>query len=153
TDTALPVPLGTVAEMTAGFERAYRQQFSFLMPDKAILVEAVSVEVAGPAWGGTPRSGGTPDPDRPGTPRGADGARAASRQALSRVPSPDGSRGMPRGAGTAGKAESVLMYGGGRWADVPLARRRDLRAGERVDGPALIAEDFATTVVEAGWRA
>src|SRR5262245_14989145 len=39
TDTALPVPLGTVAEMTAAFEQAYRQQFSFLMPDKAILVE------------------------------------------------------------------------------------------------------------------
>jgi 5-oxoprolinase (ATP-hydrolysing) len=115
TDTALPVPLGTVAEMTAAFERAYRQQFSFLMPDKAILVEAVSVEVA--------------------------------------VPSANGSRGMPGGAGTAGTAESVLMYDGGGWADVPLARRRDLRPGEGVDGPALIAEDFATTVVEAGWRA
>src|SRR5499427_7351727 len=115
TDTALPVPLGTVAEMTAAFERSYRQQFSFLMPGKAILVEAVSVEVA-----------------------------AASA---------DGSRGMPRGTGTAGKAESVLMYESGRWAPVPLARRRDLRPGEGVDGPALIAEDFATTVVEAGWRA
>ena len=44
TDTALPVPLGTTREMTAAFERAYRQQFSFLMPDKTILVEAVSVE-------------------------------------------------------------------------------------------------------------
>ena len=116
TDTALPVPLGSVADMTAGFERAYRQQFSFLMPGKAILVEAVSVEVA--------------------------------------VASADGSRGMPPGAGTAGgRGESVLMYESGRWADVPLARRRDLRPGEGVDGPALIAEDFATTVVEAGWRA
>ncbi len=45
TDTALPVPLGGTAEMTAAFERAYRQQFSFLMPDKTIVVEAVSVEV------------------------------------------------------------------------------------------------------------
>jgi len=45
------------------------------------------------------------------------------------------------------------MYENRRWADVPLARRRDLRPGEGVDGPALIAEDFATTVVEAGWRA
>ncbi len=36
---------------------------------------------------------------------------------------------------------------------MPLARRRDLRPGEGVDGPALIAEDFATTVVEPGWRA
>jgi 5-oxoprolinase (ATP-hydrolysing) len=45
------------------------------------------------------------------------------------------------------------MYAGGMWADVPLAHRRDLRPGEGVDGPALIAEDFATTVVEPGWRA
>ena len=33
------------------------------------------------AWGGTPLSGDTPDPDGPGTPRGADGAWQASRQA------------------------------------------------------------------------
>jgi N-acetyl-1-D-myo-inositol-2-amino-2-deoxy-alpha-D-glucopyranoside deacetylase len=36
------------------------------------------------AWGGTPLSGATPDPDGPGTPRGADGAWPASRQAPSR---------------------------------------------------------------------
>jgi 5-oxoprolinase (ATP-hydrolysing) len=48
---------------------------------------------------------------------------------------------------------TVSMYVGGRWTDVPLARRRDLAVGRRVDGPALIVEDFATTVVEPGWRA
>ena len=31
--------------------------------------------------------------------------------------------------------------------------RRDLQPGQRVDGPALIVEDFATTVTEPGWRA
>jgi N-acetyl-1-D-myo-inositol-2-amino-2-deoxy-alpha-D-glucopyranoside deacetylase len=36
------------------------------------------------AWGGTPLSGDTPDPDGPGTPRGAGGAWPASRQAPSR---------------------------------------------------------------------
>ena len=36
------------------------------------------------AWGDTPLSGDTPDPDGPGTPRGADGAWPASRQAPSR---------------------------------------------------------------------
>src|SRR5215467_6866552 len=116
TDTALPVPLGTTAEMTAAFERAYRQQFSFLMPDKTILVEAVSVEVI--------------------------------------AGSGEGSRRLPLASRTeGGGADSVKMYAGGKWADVPLAHRRDLRPGEGVDGPALIAEDFATTVVEPGWRA
>jgi 5-oxoprolinase (ATP-hydrolysing) len=45
------------------------------------------------------------------------------------------------------------MYVAGAQADVPLVRRRDLRPGQRVDGPALIAEDYATTVTEPGWRA
>src|ERR1039457_5178475 len=58
TDTALPVPLGGVAEMTASFEQAYRQHFSFLMRDKTIFVEAVSVELvaasAAPAGGQPP---------------------------------------------------------------------------------------------------
>ncbi|MDH3319453.1 MAG: hydantoinase B/oxoprolinase family protein, partial [Betaproteobacteria bacterium] len=44
TDTALIVPFGTVGDMTAAFEVAYRKQFSFLMPGKALIVEAVSVE-------------------------------------------------------------------------------------------------------------
>jgi 5-oxoprolinase (ATP-hydrolysing) len=44
TDTALPVALGSVAEMTAQFEDAYRKQFSFLMPGRALVAEALSVE-------------------------------------------------------------------------------------------------------------
>ena len=48
TDTALPVPMGRLGEMMHAFEAAYRQRFSFLMRDKAITVEAVSVELTGP---------------------------------------------------------------------------------------------------------
>ena len=44
TDTALIVPFGSVSDMTAAFEAAYRKQFSFLMPGKGLIVEAVSVE-------------------------------------------------------------------------------------------------------------
>jgi len=49
TDTALVVPLGSVAGMQADFESAYRQRFSFLMPARPLLVEAVSVEAQGGA--------------------------------------------------------------------------------------------------------
>jgi 5-oxoprolinase (ATP-hydrolysing) len=48
TDTALPVPMGGLGEMVRSFEAAYRQRFSFLMRDKAIAAEAVSVELTGP---------------------------------------------------------------------------------------------------------
>jgi len=141
TDTALPVPLGPAAEMTAGFESAYRQQFSFLMPDKTILVEAVSVEAV-LAGGATPQN--PPLAARPG-----DFVTSPSAAGSGAGPPHD-----PPAAGTDGLGvSSVRMHAGGKWADVPLARRRDLRPGEGVDGPALIAEDFATTVVEPGWRA
>jgi len=47
TDTSLSVPLGTPAEMHGEFERLYRNRFSFLMPDRALVAEAVSVESVG----------------------------------------------------------------------------------------------------------
>ena len=48
TDTAVIVPVGPLADMTAAFEAEYSRRFSFLMPDKPVIVEAVSVEVTGP---------------------------------------------------------------------------------------------------------
>lgn len=47
TDNALIVPFGDVATMRAAFEAAYRQRYAFLMPDKALVAEAISVEVLG----------------------------------------------------------------------------------------------------------
>ena len=54
--------------------------------------------------------------------------------------------------------ESVRMYSAGadgvsRWHDAALVVREDLRAGDVISGPAIIAEKNATTVVEPGWQA
>ncbi|HEY8973606.1 MAG TPA: hydantoinase B/oxoprolinase family protein [Burkholderiaceae bacterium] len=49
--------------------------------------------------------------------------------------------------------ERVRMYGEGRWWDAALVVRETLRPGHTVDGPAIIAEKNATTVVEPGWQA
>ncbi|MFJ8666658.1 hydantoinase B/oxoprolinase family protein [Streptomyces sp. NPDC093600] len=48
---------------------------------------------------------------------------------------------------------TVRMYSGDGAADTPLYRREDLRPGDTVTGPAILAEADATTVVDAGWRA
>ena len=130
TDTPLAVPYGPAAEMTAAFEQAYRRQFSFLMRDKPIVVEAVSVEAAS-----TPVP--VPAPAPPATP------------ALPANPAPP----APAGGHPAEAAEHVRMFTAGQWARVPLYLRTALRAGHAVDGPAVIAEELATTVVEPGWRA
>ncbi|MDB5943949.1 MAG: hypothetical protein JWQ13_3515, partial [Ramlibacter sp.] len=116
-DSALVVPHGDAATITAGFEAAYRQRFSFLMQNKALVVEAVSVEavIAGDA------------PHEP-------------THDVHPV------RELPR-------RETVRMYSGGQWHEAALVVREDLRSGDVVPGPAIIAEKNATTVVEPGWQA
>ena len=46
TDTTLNLTFGTVAEMTRSFESAYLGRYSFLMPERALVVEAVAVEAS-----------------------------------------------------------------------------------------------------------
>src|SRR5688500_2173802 len=115
TDTALIVPLGTLPEMTRHFEQAYRKQFSFLMPGKPLVAEAVSVEAVCPG-------------------------EAISESVFDEKP-----RAEP--------VETVRLFSGDRWHEAPLYRREDLAAGQRIDGPAIIAEANATTVVEPEWHA
>ncbi|MFO1301779.1 MAG: hydantoinase B/oxoprolinase family protein [Burkholderiaceae bacterium] len=47
----------------------------------------------------------------------------------------------------------VQVFASGAWHDTPLYWRERMIAGDTVDGPAVIAEATATTVVESGWRA
>jgi 5-oxoprolinase (ATP-hydrolysing) len=106
TDTALPVPLGPLAQMLADFEQAYRQFFSFLMPDKPIIAEAVSVELAAPS-------------------------APLAAPVLADAPG-GGPAGRPQRPGQEGESgASVALHTAGGWTRARLARRRDLRPGER----------------------
>ncbi len=121
-DSALIVPFGSQAEITAAFESAYRQRFAFLMQGKGLVVEAVSVEAVVPG-------------DAPVEPRHA-------LQPAREVP----------------RRSTVRMYTGGvdgvpAWHDAALVVREDLRPGDVIPGPAIIAEKNATTIVEPGWEA
>ncbi len=49
--------------------------------------------------------------------------------------------------------ETVRMFSEGAWHAAALVVREDLRAGDQVTGPAIIAEKNATTVVEPEWTA
>ncbi|HYM30548.1 MAG TPA: hydantoinase B/oxoprolinase family protein [Candidatus Cybelea sp.] len=51
------------------------------------------------------------------------------------------------------KLADVCVHMAGAWRDAPVIDRDALRAGDTVNGPAIIAESTATTVVEPGWRA
>ena len=49
--------------------------------------------------------------------------------------------------------ETVRMYSNGQWLEAALVVREDMRPGDVLAGPAIIAERNATTVVEPGWEA
>ena len=51
------------------------------------------------------------------------------------------------------RADSIRMHSEGAWCEVPLFDREAMRPGQAIDGPAVIKEPTATTVVEAGWQA
>ncbi|UCC82639.1 MAG: hydantoinase/oxoprolinase family protein [Gemmatimonadota bacterium] len=57
-------------------------------------------------------------------------------------------------AETAAAAEhEIRVYVDAEWRQVPLYRRATLRAGQRLDGPAVIAEYSATTWLPPAWHA
>jgi 5-oxoprolinase (ATP-hydrolysing) len=45
------------------------------------------------------------------------------------------------------------VYSQGSWRDAAVYAREDLRPDDAIDGPAVIREQNATTVIEPGWRA
>ncbi|HAV37698.1 MAG TPA: 5-oxoprolinase, partial [Massilia sp.] len=118
TDSALVVEHGGVDAMQAQFEAAYKRRFSFLMPSRALVIEAISVEALG-------RSEAPPEAMVEGT----------------------------AGRGEPAPSERVRMFGNGEWRDTGIYRRADIHPGDAIRGPAIVAENNATTVVEAGWQA
>lgn len=67
---------------------------------------------------------------------------------------PTGGYADGRPARTGGRpAATVRMFTEGAWRATLLYERAELRPGDAVTGPAIIAEADATTVVDPGWRA
>jgi 5-oxoprolinase (ATP-hydrolysing) len=139
TDTALAVPCPALHDAAAAeaalrrdFDAAYRQRFAFLMPDRALVIEAVAVEAIGRAEHDAGAVGAGPA-------AAASPTATATATATSPAPAP--------------AAAATVRLHAGQWCDAVLVRREHLAAGTRIDGPAIIAERLATTVVEPGWRA
>jgi 5-oxoprolinase (ATP-hydrolysing) len=118
TDSAIVVLFDEAAQMKTQFEFAYKKRFSFLMPTKALVVEAVSVEAIG----------------------------------VSDAPAEAVLQGAAR-SGALAAHETVRMFCAGQWHATQLYQRAAMTVGDLVRGPAIIAEDNATTVVEPGWQA
>ncbi|MBL0147229.1 MAG: hydantoinase B/oxoprolinase family protein [Ideonella sp.] len=125
TDTALPVAGEDLASLRAGFEDAYRLRFSFLMPDRALVIEAASVEAIG----------------------------AGDSSALAKDSFVEGVPQRPIALASVAMFCASADGHSNVWRDAALHRREALPGGALIDGPAVIAEANATTVVEPGWQA
>ncbi|WP_254965134.1 MULTISPECIES: hydantoinase B/oxoprolinase family protein [unclassified Cyanobium] len=115
---------GLLAELRAGFEARHRQRFGFAVPGEPLVLERLQVEV------------GAPPPE------------VAAPTALAEAPE------MPLPAEPAETVPLCLgeAHGAGmHWRQVPLWRRQQLVAGQRIAGPALVVETTGTTVLEPGW--
>ena len=121
TDTADLVDAGSAAQMKTRFEDAHRRRYGFVMPDKALVIEAASVEAVG----------AVEQMSNPFASAAGDGAPTSEPEPVANV--------------------GVRL--GGAEHDAPVFRREALATGHAVDGPAVLLESTATTVVEPGWRA
>jgi len=59
----------------------------------------------------------------------------------------------PSGQGIPKPLESLRLWTAGAFHDAPVYRREALHPGDAVNGPAMLLDATATTVVEPGWRA
>ncbi|HEY0802559.1 MAG TPA: hydantoinase B/oxoprolinase family protein, partial [Steroidobacteraceae bacterium] len=129
TDTALPCALparlskDSVQMVHDEFERHYRRRFEFVVPNQALVIEAVSVECIAPGAESPPS-----DPLDRGTPHKPPADADISMFCL---------------------ADSQASG----WREARLYRAQGLRNGARIEGPAILADRNATTVVEPGWEA
>ncbi|MEO9161412.1 MAG: hydantoinase B/oxoprolinase family protein, partial [Casimicrobiaceae bacterium] len=57
-----------------------------------------------------------------------------------------------RRAGALAALRRHRLYAQGAWRDADVYAREDLRPDDAIDGPAIIREQNATTVIEPGWR-
>ena len=117
-DSVIVVPLASDIDMRATFESIYQKRYAFLMPEKALIVESISIEAIGSSQDNTEHIDALPLRD-----------------------------------GTLQASESVPLFSSGAWHATPLYLREQMRPGDMVEGPAIIAEKNATNIVEHGWRA
>lgn len=120
-------PEGVLA-LRKGFEARHRQRFGFVVPDEPLVVERLQVEVGSPA----------PENPQPAT-------RTAELPEAADPPEPSEWAPLCLAEGHGAGAGMV-------WRQVPLWRREQLDAGQRIAGPALVVEPTGTTVLEPGWR-
>jgi len=125
TDAAIFVPLKSEKETKETFESMHRKQYGFIT-DKAIVVESIAAEVISKG-------------------ENADCGSIKSKEMSVETGSAPTSE--PRAI------DCVPLFSGGKWLQAEVFARTQLTQSTNIEGPAIIAEETATTVVDPGWSA
>jgi 5-oxoprolinase (ATP-hydrolysing) len=112
------------AAMRAAFEREHRERYGFELPGDSVVIDALVAEAIGAGH-------------RVGEGAGIDVPEAPDRAEATR-PTP---------------SELVHARMAGSTRSTPVFRREQLHAGAVIDGPAIVADATATTIIEPGWSA
>lgn len=122
------------------FDAAYRELYGYPPPPREVEVESVRVVASTLPVGGATR-GGAAQP-------GVETHTETFTETFAETPGET--------LGEARKARAVgrrRAYFAGTWVDVPVVDRGALAPGDWIEGPALVFERHAATVVLPGWRA
>ncbi|MFN7898811.1 MAG: hydantoinase/oxoprolinase family protein, partial [Synechococcaceae cyanobacterium] len=132
----LPWSGESAAELALAFQERHRRRFGYALPDEALVLERLILEIAlpQPGWMARAEAG----PDGQGLERGQPGPLRL--ESGDRVPL------------CLGDPQHVGAPGGLRWQRVPLWRREQLGPGQVLRGPALLLDDTGTLVLEPGWQ-
>ncbi|MBE9093401.1 hydantoinase B/oxoprolinase family protein [Tychonema sp. LEGE 07203] len=124
-------------EMQAEFEILHRQRYSFIMPEKALIVEAVSVEVVEKMDVAN---------ESKKSPSCGTGILPVQTDESKKSPS------CGTGILPVQPISTIQMYVAGKWRETPVYRRDDLRSHDGISGPAIIVEATGTNIIEPGWE-
>jgi 5-oxoprolinase (ATP-hydrolysing) len=123
-DSTISVEYASVYELINSFEKAYLKQYAFLMAGKRMIVEAVSAEAI---FAGE-------------SPSQVDVLVDVQKGELHKVSTPSAHT-------------QTKIFSQGEWREATVYIKEQMRSGELVSGPAIIADKNSTTILEPGWQA
>jgi len=139
-EAALTLEAPAGADLRAAFIERFTSVFGYAPRGE---IEVVSLRVVVGASAEDKLASGVGTPLR-GVHSGRDGYEECGRLGEPSLPQASDNNPLP--------TESQSLWQGGAWVTAPIFSRDDLRPGQILSGPALVADSSCTLVIDAGWQ-
>ncbi|HEY9758351.1 MAG TPA: hydantoinase B/oxoprolinase family protein, partial [Oculatellaceae cyanobacterium] len=138
TDSCLVLAFDTAAAVAAAFEKLHQKRFGFFVPGKELIVEAVQIEASG-----------SEEQDADFL---AETVKVSALSDFSKFAN-EAAPGREQPTSNLSDKTEVELFSKGKLHKAAVYRRRELKHGEVIVGPAMISEDTSTTIIDCGWQA